>query len=328
MLSLASKTFLAIAVFAVGGAIFYTGVVQDRSGAVLFVALSIGSIAALLATTRTDVRDASQPASDEPAAAIAVDRSAAGYPAPWPVLAAGSVVAVAVGLINGPDVLIPGLVVAVAMAGGWYGRNVREHGTWTPVVRERVASRLVRPLGMPVGALLLLGVIAVSISRVLLAINKDAATFLAIALAVVAMGGCAFLASRPSLGTNVLWALAGVAGVAVIAAGFVGGAQGEREFHHEHDEGAITVSALDSVFEAEELELPAGETVEVTLINRDELPHNFAVYSEDGEPLVSNPPFSGVGRQTYHFETPDKAGEYSYVCEIHPATMTGKLVLE
>jgi plastocyanin len=93
----------------------------------------------------------------------------------------------------------------------------------------------------------------------------------------------------------------------------------------------ITLVAQDSAFDAEELTVPAGATVQLTLENRDPIPHNFALYLTDAadESLFVGETFSGPGAsRTYEFTAPSEPGEYFFRCDIHPQLMTGTFIVE
>lgn len=83
-------------------------------------------------------------------------------------------------------------------------------------------------------------------------------------------------------------------------------------------------------FDRESITVTAGATVMLNFNNREEIPHNFAVYETE---LAENAIFQGsviTGPQTvtYEFTAPSDPGTYFFRCDIHPATMRGEFIAE
>lgn len=92
--------------------------------------------------------------------------------------------------------------------------------------------------------------------------------------------------------------------------------------------GTVEITAEDLAFDAEVIEAPAGEAFTVTLVNNDSEPHNIAFYVEEGGEEIAKSEIIGEG-ETVEVEVPAlDAGEYFFVCDVHPAEMTGTLVVE
>ncbi len=86
-------------------------------------------------------------------------------------------------------------------------------------------------------------------------------------------------------------------------------------------------------FDREELTIPADTEVTITVNNDDTgIPHSFAVYSsrdaaESGEDaLAATDTCTGSCTDTVTLTL--AAGEYFFRCDVHPAQMTGTLVVE
>ena len=72
---------------------------------------------------------------------------------------------------------------------------------------------------------------------------------------------------------------------------------------------------------------PAGEAFTVNIDNQDAgIPHNFDLLTEEGGDEIGKTAVEpGPVQQTLDVDPLD-AGEYFYVCDVHPTTMTGTLV--
>lgn len=87
------------------------------------------------------------------------------------------------------------------------------------------------------------------------------------------------------------------------------------------DEGfEMELEAEDIAFDEDTLSAPAGAQVALELNNRDSVPHNFALYEEEGadEAIFTGDLLQGPGRTTYRFEAPADAGSYYFQCDVHP----------
>lgn len=91
--------------------------------------------------------------------------------------------------------------------------------------------------------------------------------------------------------------------------------------------GTVEITADNIEFNVDTIEAPAGETWTVTLVNNDSAPHNFSIYTEEGgEEIVIGDIIDGG--ETTEVEVPAlDAGEYFFVCDVHPNEMTGTVVV-
>ena len=90
--------------------------------------------------------------------------------------------------------------------------------------------------------------------------------------------------------------------------------------------GTVEITAEDLEFTADTIEAPAGETWTITLVNNDTAPHNISIYTEEGGEEVVVGDVINQG-ETTEVEVPAlDAGEYYFVCDIHPE-MNGTLVV-
>ena len=105
-----------------------------------------------------------------------------------------------------------------------------------------------------------------------------------------------------------------------------------------------TVTARNILFDFEEITLPPGIEYTMVMDNQDQVPHNIAFYQDSVAELGA--PFlegcisgcengaairtaieSGPVLQEFTFTTPGP-GRYGFLCEVHPDTMVGVLIIE
>ncbi len=92
-------------------------------------------------------------------------------------------------------------------------------------------------------------------------------------------------------------------------------------------DGAVEITAADLAFDVNVIQATAGEAFTVTLVNNDSVPHNFAVYTEEGGEAIVQGDIIGAG-ETVEVDVPAlDAGEYFFDCDVHPAEMTGAVVV-
>ncbi|HUP55290.1 MAG TPA: cupredoxin domain-containing protein [Methylomirabilota bacterium] len=91
------------------------------------------------------------------------------------------------------------------------------------------------------------------------------------------------------------------------------------------------VGASTAGFDPKELETAAGTAFALTFDNQDnQAPHNLVLQKPDGSAVAVQGDtafFTGPGERTYQVPALT-AGDYSYVCQVHPTTMLGKLTVK
>ncbi|MGI8774929.1 MAG: cupredoxin domain-containing protein [Actinomycetota bacterium] len=209
-----------------------------------------------------------------------------------------------------------------------------------PLVGE-VRFRVPLPFAIPAIALIVIAVLAISFSRVLLAVPHEAATILAVVMAANLLGACAYAALKPRLSmTTWLELLAIVAypiliGVVIAATGIgdthsVAAAGGNEEPAPAGD--GLTVTAAAMSFDTDQISVPAEEETSIHFVNADNQQHNISVYENPDDGLVlENAIFEGEiidGDQEtdYDFKAPP-AGDYYFQCDVHP-NMNGDFTAE
>lgn len=333
MLNPVSRVLLAITVGALATGIAYQVAVDERAGTALLLTLAVAALAACIATAGGSVSDQAPvvPADAPPPERRATTTGSPPRGSAWPATAALAVAGLgATAAVGGPVVLV-GVIAVVIAAFGWFGKVWSEDATWTPKLRERISLRLLVPVGLPVLMFLLTAAIAISLSRILLAVDKNSSVAVAFVAAVVILGACSWVAARPNTTSSAILALVVLAVAATAGAGITGVAAGEREFHpHDAHAEAIHLHAEEVQFDTDRLTVKAGEEVTVDFTNSDvDVYHNLAVYEGDGPdaaPVFNGEGFAGTDERTYVFEAP-AAGAYVFVCDFHP-NMKGTLVVE
>ncbi|MGB9177437.1 MAG: PQQ-dependent sugar dehydrogenase [Methanoregula sp.] len=92
----------------------------------------------------------------------------------------------------------------------------------------------------------------------------------------------------------------------------------------------ITLTAENLTFDVKTLTAPAGSTVVMTFVNKDNaMPHNFALYTDStaATKIFAGDFITGPGTVTYTFAVPSKPGNYFFRCDIHPELMTGTFIV-
>jgi len=332
MLNLASRALLALAALGavLSGAYFVAD--GDRTGVVLLAFLAVAAFLGGLSTSGNAVPDLAPPVeADAPRPGRTAVSAAVPAGSGWPPAAAVSLSVLAAGAAVGMPVVLAGLLLLLIATAGWFARAWSEHPSWTPTVRQRVSSRLLAPIGLPLGGFLLAAVIAVSMSRILLAVSKEAATGVAIVAAMAIFAACYWVASRPRLGSSVIVALSVLAGTSTVGAGIAGAVGGERKFEQHHEEREpLHIEARNIQFSKDSLTVKASEEVHLEFVNEDEVFHNVAVYEGSGgldsRPIFNGEGFAGEDERSYEFKAPPP-GRYTFVCDFHP-NMKGTFVSE
>jgi plastocyanin len=325
MISPAAKLLLTVSGASGLFAIVYGMAEGERGGAVLLVAVAIASLLAALAVIGSLGQDfIEDPEADEVSAPITFGPADASRPSGWPLVTVAALGLVAVGAAEGMPYVVAGLVLGLVCTAGWLAQVWREHPSFSPRIRARTSSRVVVPGLLPLTAFALAAVIAISVSRILLAVSKNGSVAIALVVATVVLAACAVVATRPRVSSTALGALAVVGALLAGTAGIVGAAAGEREIHPEGPEvPVIKVVARNTSFSKDHYDIPAGEKVEVDFDNEDPVFHNFAVYTKDGNPVFAGRPVVHKAEKL-QMEIPD-AGDYVFVCDFH-ANMKGDLV--
>ncbi|MDQ3385227.1 MAG: cytochrome c oxidase subunit 4 [Actinomycetota bacterium] len=253
--------------------------------------------------------------------------------AAWPVMAAVGVGVAVVGLATGGLLLYLGLLLVVAAGVEWMVQAWAERATPDPDENRSLRNRLMYPIEIPVLAAAAIGVVIVAFSRVLLAVSKVGSTVVAIVVAVLILGAAFLVTSRPRLSSSLLTAVVGIGVLGLLGGGIVGAVAGERSFEvHEGEEHggegeggegegvaaeALMSASNTSGYDEDLINVPSGVPVTFTFENRQGgVQHN--VHITEPEDLAQTDVITGPASTTFEvtFEEP---GEFTFVCDVHPA---------
>lgn len=205
-------------------------------------------------------------------------------------------------------------------------------------MRPEIRDRLILPILIPLGILVLVVVVLFSMSRILLAASSDAAPAIAIGIALAVLLGGTFFATQPvSRGQGV--SMIAVPLVLLIAGGVWGQIEySDKEGEHEEGgpavvSGAVPVEMGDNFFKPKELKVKAGDELSFELKNTGAAIHNMRLAGADnkydsGDDAVSDPDTVRAGAPAtlkYKFSAP---GAMDFRCDFHPTQMTGKITIE
>lgn len=209
-------------------------------------------------------------------------------------------------------------------------------------MNKEVKDRLLLPLLIPLAATVALAFVILAFSRILLAVPQEAATPIALAMALNVLTGAALFASLPRLRSWVLKAVL-VMGAVILATGAVTSmaVSGELDelFGKEKVEekagpreppgnepgsgptngGGPGITANGIAFDTSEIKLPAGQEAPLPFDNQDVgIPHNVSIYmDEGGEALLQGEIITGPAKIDYSVPALE-AGTYYFQCDIHP----------
>ena len=151
---------------------------------------------------------------------------------------------------------------------------------------------LMLPILIPVGCLVLIVLVLYGFSRILLATSADAATGVALVVAVAIMATASLIASRKRQPNGVLFSLFGiVTGVAMLAGGVAVLAFAPAEGEGEAFVAALAAPVGASVdgFSPDRLSVPAGQEVPKPAADRDS--------TTSRQPIPASAPVAGRGPQ-------------------------------
>ncbi|HWO94496.1 MAG TPA: cupredoxin domain-containing protein [Dehalococcoidia bacterium] len=202
--------------------------------------------------------------------------------------------------------------------------------------RERpLLDRLILPVLIPLGVLVVLAIVLYSLSRIFLGVSHDVAPAIAITISTFILLGAAYVATQPVSREQI----AGMLAVPVVAI-VIGGVFGELAYDGAEEEGGeaggpttVAMSMGDNFFDPDTAEVTAGVPITFNLTNDGQAIHNMRIAGPDGEydtddDAVSDPDTVRAGETaTLEYSFPEP-GEYAFRCDFHPTEMTGTVTAE
>jgi plastocyanin len=195
-------------------------------------------------------------------------------------------------------------------------------------MKPALRDRLVLPVLLPIGIVVVIGAVLYGLSRILLSITPTAATFTALVVAIGIVAAASFAAASKQVRISTLGAMVGgVAGVAMLAGGIaLAVVAGEGE-GGEEERPVVTLAAANIAFEPASLTAPAGEPFTLQFHNQDAgTQHDVDIFDNpdlSGAPVLDGEVVTGVRQVDYMVEAL-APGPYTFRCSIH-AQMTGEL---
>jgi hypothetical protein len=259
MITTGSKLLIGAAVAAVIAAVVY-GLAEGGSlGTVglIFAAVALSFLAGINLFTR----DADVSALD----ATALTDSAAATRTPpgniWPIVAAIGGVLIVVGLVSYPAFVVFGVIALFGAALEWMLAAWSERASGDVVYNEEVRGRLAHPLELPMLALVGVGALIYSFSRIMLWLSKSSgpALFAVIAALVLVVGF--IVAFRPSVRSGTIGAVCSIAALGLVAAGASAALDGQRTIEHHETTGALAQDGKCDLNDETEADQNASQSV-------------------------------------------------------------------
>lgn len=226
MITTGSKYFLGLSAVASVGFVLYG--IGNNWGAMGVIGLaSIAVAAAFLLAITSYTRDAHASSLDTDALTTSAAAVAPARRSAWPFLSGVGVTLLAVGLVTYQPIFMAGIAVLLFTLVAWTVTAWSEHASGSPDFNDEARARLLGPIETPLLAGLVAGVIAFSLSRVMLGIDaKAGAAVFGIAAAVVLIVGWIF---SVKVSGKAIALVSAVGLVLVVAAGIAFGVGGERD---------------------------------------------------------------------------------------------------
>lgn len=202
-------------------------------------------------------------------------------------------------------------------------------------------DRVLIPLLVPLGAIAIIAVVVLNISRLLLALEEESGPETVTALAVILSSGILFgftyfSSKSDETRSSSSLALMSVAGITVLIAGFFGAEfinenQEEERAHAAAEAEAskpdLTVHAIDINFKEKELKMAPGK-IRIELVNEGAIAHTLVLEGVTSGRKLSTPGSGNHDSAAFEIAQP---GTYTYFCDIaghRQGGMEGKLVID
>jgi hypothetical protein len=218
----------------------YKGGVGDHIGYALLMGFALAT--AVMGAFSSAFRDGDAEALAEHMALDAAPAvNAPSDPNLWPAVAAVGAAVTTIGLASSPVLFVAGVVMLAISVIEWAVKDWSERATGDPEVNRAIRNRMAYPVELPASGVILLGIMAFSLSRLFLAVSKNGAIIVALVAAALIFAGAVLLSNLDRAQRRVALGLVLSVGlIAVVGAGVFGAARGERDFevHHNDEHGS------------------------------------------------------------------------------------------
>jgi len=198
-------------------------------------------------------------------------------------------------------------------------------------MRTSTRDRVVLPILLPIIMLLVIAAVLFGFSRILLSLTKDAATAIALIVALSILVVAAVVASRSVVRASSLASMLGaIAGVAMLAGGIalIAVGAGGEEGGGGGPTVTISLTAKGIAFDKTTLSVPAGKPFAIAFDNQDAgIQHDVQIFDNEsftGTPLLNGEIVTGPAKVTYEAPALDP-GTYYFHCSVHPTQMQGTI---
>jgi len=235
MLGTASKYFAGISLLLIVAALVYgIGTGGDSAGNVALLGTAVlgtsGAIAGFLSFVMLEAGDsASQDRQREASYEL--------LPAYWPAMLSVGIGVLIVGLVINTQLAIFGQLVIITAALEWTLTAWADHRSTDSAANYSQRRNLATPFEVPLYGALVVAVPVFLISRVLIAVSRNAASWFALAVSSVVLGAAFLLYAKPQLKKALVTSVLALSAVALIVGGVVAAAIGERDIEHHGPEG-------------------------------------------------------------------------------------------
>jgi plastocyanin len=188
--------------------------------------------------------------------------------------------------------------------------------------------RVPLPIIIPLGAVAVIAVITIGMSRILLNVPSEVAVVIAIAVSANILIACTVVALRPQEARRTWVELIIVAtyplivGLVIAQIGIGEGEASGSAPSEPRGGGGNTISAQNVQFDTDTIELTAGEETTLTFVNDDSssTQHNISIYeNENAEGTLFEGQVIPGGQEVEYPVPPQKRGEYYFQCDVHPS---------
>ena len=163
----------------------------------------------------------------------------------WPAVGALGGTVVLLGWATSPILFVVGCVVVSIATVEWTMSNWAEHASGDAIVNRAVRNRVMLPVEIPVGAVIVIGGVVFCMSRLLLAASETGSIFVSMGFGLAIFIGAIALGTGRQVRRNVVVGALVLGALVVLGVGIAGAIVGPRHFekHTAKQEGAAAPSA-------------------------------------------------------------------------------------